>query len=460
VNGALPVIMFDTLTQKMDKVLRNLRGVGKITEKNIEEAIKEVRLALLEADVNISVVKSFLEKIKERSLGQEVLQNLKPVEQFFNVVFEELVAVLGSPAKLEFTGKPPYVVLMTGLQGSGKTTTLGKIAAYLSKNGRKPFLVPADLQRPAAIAQLQTLAKAVGVPCYQTQPGQSLDAVINGALAESVSHFADIILIDTAGRLHVDDSLMEELKLCKKLITQKVDARFGNPLTLLTVDSMAGQEAMKVASRFHEVLTLDGLVLTKADGDAKGGALLSVRQVTGQPVYFVGTGEKIEDLELFDPQRLVSRLLDRGDILGLVEKARDAIDEGLAQEVGKKFFKAQFDFNDFLQQLEQMKKMGSFSSLMGMLPGGKAMAGKLNFDQLEKDLRKKKAIIQSMTVKERTRPEVLNGSRRLRIAKGSGTQVADVNRLVKEFDEMKKMFKMFKGKGQKNLLGMKRMLGM
>lgn len=452
--------MFDALTHKMNHILRNLRGVGKITEKNIDDALRDVRLALLEADVNVQVAKAFLEKVKLRALGQEVLQSLKPAEQFLNVVYEELVEILGAPAKLDFTGKPPYVILMTGLQGTGKTTTLGKIAAYLAKNGRKPFLVPADLQRPAAIAQLQTLAKSVQVPCYATQEGQTLQSVLDGAFAESVSHFADIILVDTAGRLHVDDALMDELRLCKRLITQKVDSRFGNPLTLLSVDSMAGQEAMKVAARFHEILSIDGLVLTKTDGDSKGGALLSVRHVTGQPVYFVGTGEKIEDLELFEPDRLVSRLLDRGDILGLVEKARDAIDEDVAKQVGKKFFKSQFDFNDFLSQLEQMKKMGSFSSLMGMLPGGKAMAGKMDFDHLEKDMKKKKAIIQSMTLKERSRPEILNGSRRLRISKGSGTQVSDVNRLVKEFDEMKRMLKMFKGKGQKNLLGMKKMLGM
>ncbi len=452
--------MFEALTQKMNRVLRNMRGVGKITEKNIDEALKEVRLALLEADVNVLVVKSFLEKVKVRALGQEVLQSLQPVEQFLNVVFEELVLVLGESAKLDFSGKPPHVILMVGLQGSGKTTSAGKIAAYLAKKGRKPFLVPADLQRPAAIAQLQTLARSIHVPCYDTQAGQSLESVIEGALKESTNHFADIVLVDTAGRLHVDDNLMTELKDCKKWITKRIDARFGNPLTLLTVDAMAGQEAMKVAASFHERIQIDGLVLTKADGDARGGALLSVRHVTGQPVYFVGTGEKIEDIDLFDPQRLVSSLLDRGDILGLVEKARDAIDENVAQEVGKKFFKAQFDFNDFLSQLEQMKKMGSFSSLMGMIPGGKAMASKINFDQLEKDLKRKKAIIQSMTLAERSRPELLNGSRRLRIAKGSATAVADVNRLVKEFDEMKRMLKMFKGKGGKSLMGMKNMLGM
>ncbi len=438
--------MFETLTEKFSSVFSKLRGYGVVSEKNIADALREVRLALLEADVHVGVVKSFLEKTKERALGEEVLGSLKAAEQFFKVVHEELIQALGGSSfpLFDLGGKPPHIFLMVGLQGSGKTTTAAKLAHFFKKQGRHPYLVPADVRRPAAIEQLKILARSIDIPCWDTQESDRPVDLVKQGIKESADHFSDLILIDTAGRQHLDESLMQELKEMQKGAAEALTG--GSPRTLLVVDAMLGQGALATAKAFHDLLKIDGVILTKLDGDARGGAALSVASVAGCPVYFTGVGEKIDDLELFDPSRLVSRILDRGDILSLVEKATAVMDQTGAVELGRKLVKNQLTLEDFLSQLRQMKKMGSLTSLLGFLPGGKQMARKVDLENVERDLRKKEAIINSMTIKERRNPEILNGSRRLRIAKGSGTQVSDINRLLKEFAEMKKMMKSFTGR--------------
>lgn len=439
--------MFEALSQKLSNVFSKLRGFGRLTEKNIDDAIREVRLALLEADVHVGVVKTFLEKTKERVLGQKVLESLQAHEQFLKIVHEELVMALGGVSKnLEFSGATPHILLMVGLQGSGKTTTTAKLARYFSKKGKRPFLVPLDVTRPAAIEQLKILAESLKLPCYDTKTGDKPVEILPKALKEAADKFCDFVLVDSAGRLHVDEALMSELKEIKTVL--------GTPKIILVVDAMAGQQAVAVARKFNDLLKVDGVILTKLDGDARGGAALSIQASTGCSLYFVGVGEKIEDLEVFEPNRLVSRLLDRGDILSLVEKAQEVFDETEARETTEKFLKNGLTLVEFRDQLRQMKKMGSLGSLLGFLPGGKKMAEKVNLAQVEGDLKKKEAIIDSMTVKERLYPEILNGSRRLRIAKGSGTVPSDVNRLLREFGEMRKMMKKFRGKGAlKELMG-------
>ncbi|MBI4412314.1 MAG: signal recognition particle protein [Deltaproteobacteria bacterium] len=433
--------MFDVLGEKFSSVFKKLRGYGKLTEKNIEEAVRDVRLALLEADVNVGVVKSFLEKVKDRALGEVVFQNLNPQSQFLKIVHEELVAVLGGAEKtLILEGKPPHVLLLVGLQGCGKTTTAAKLANYFKKKGRHPYLVPADVARPAAIDQLSTLAQKIGVPCWPTKTEDNPVEIAGQAVDFASRELNDIVLVDTAGRLHIDDELMAELGRLKK--------KFGNSRTLFVADAMTGQEAVKVARAFHDLLKLDGVILTKQDGDAKGGAALSIQSVAGCPIYFTGMGEGIDALEPFSPERLVSRLLDRGDILSLVTMAQEVVDVEQAKELEKKLRKNRFNMEDFRQQLGQMKKLGSLKSLMGFLPGARDLSKQIDLGEAEKGLKKKEAIINSMTLKERFHPEILNGNRRIRIARGSGTEVADVNRLVKEFAQMQKMMKQFsKGKG-------------
>lgn len=443
-------LMFETLGKRFSSIINKLSGFGHLTEKNIEESLREVKLALLEADVHVGVVKSFLEKTQERVLGQKILESLKAEEQFLALIHEELVAALGGihPKTLELTGSPPHIILMVGLQGSGKTTTTAKLARYFSKKGRRPYLVPADVARPAAIEQLKILAASLKLPCYDTKIGDIPVALLPQALKAAADKFCDLVLVDSAGRLHVDDVLMLELREIKRAL--------GSPKIILVVDAMTGQQAVAVAKKFHDLLKIDGLILTKLDGDARGGAALSIQAKTGCPLYFLGMGEKVEDLEIFEPERLVSRLLDRGDILSLVEKAKQVFDETETRETTQKLLKNRLTLEDFRNQLRQMKKMGSLSSLLGFLPGGKQMAGKVNLDRVEKDFKKKEAIIDSMTMKERLHPELLNGSRRLRIAKGSGTHASDVNRLMKEFDEMRKMMKKF-GKG--GMAGLKGLMG-
>ncbi|MBX7147913.1 signal recognition particle protein [bacterium] len=440
--------MLDSLTEKFTNVFNKLRGQGRLTESNIEVALRDVRLALLEADVHVGVVKAFLEKVKAKALGQEVLGSLTPAQEFLRIVHEELAGLLKEKAKpFILEGKSPHIILMVGLQGSGKTTTTGKLAGLLKKKGMRPYLVPADIQRPAAIEQLQKLGGQLGVPVYPTTAQDDPVKVAKRGVEEAERSLCDVVLVDTAGRLHVDDTLMDELKRLHKKLPHP-------PKVLFVVDAMIGQEAVRVTKAFDDLLKIDGVVLTKLDGDAKGGAVLSIQHVTQCPVYFMGMGEKLDEIEAFDPDRLVNRLLDRGDLLSLVEKAQEIVNVEEAQELAGKIKKNKFDLDDFRTQLKQMKKLGSVKNLMGYLPGMKAMAGKMDMDRAEAELKVKEAILNSMTMAERKRPEILNGNRRLRIAKGSGTQVSDVNRLVKEFGEMQKMMKMFTKGGMGALKGL------
>lgn len=452
--------MFDQLSQKITGVFGKLKNVGVIKETHLQDALREVRLALLEADVHVSVVRDFLERVKQRALGVEVIGSNTPQQQFFKIVQDELIQTLGGEAKnLVFHGQSPHVVLMVGLQGSGKTTTSAKLALHFRKKGRRPFLVPADFNRPAAVEQLKTLARQIEVPVYDTDIKKDPIKTIRDAVKKAEESFCDIVLVDTAGRLHIDDVLMQELQAIKKSLGESgwfATKKIIDVTILFVADAMTGQEAVNVAKAFHAALTIEGVILTKMDGDAKGGAALSIQSVAGCPIYFVGMGEKLSELEPFYPERLVSRLLDRGDMLSLIEKAQDVIDEGDAQEMVGKLKKNAFDLEDFRKQLRQMKKLGSMSSLLKFVPGASKITKNINMDEAEKELKKKEAIINSMTLQERKLPKLLNGSRRTRIAKGSGTAVSDVNRFMKEFEQMKKMMGSFAGGGlskMKSLLG-------
>lgn len=453
--------MFENLTKKFGLLAKNLRGHGKLSEKNIQDALREVRLALLEADVHVGVVKELLDKIREQALGLVVKATLNPDEEFLRLVHQELTAILGGDQN-SFTvnSKPPVVILMVGLQGSGKTTSAAKLALWLKKQGRHPYLVPADLSRPAAINQLQTLGAQLEIPCHPTVASDAILTIVDQALFEAKNRLSDVVIIDTAGRLAVDEPLMQELSgIHQQLLKKGIDPLSIRPL--FVADAMLGQGAVKTAKLFHDRLPLNGVILTKMDGDARGGAALSIRSVLGVPLYFMGVGEKPDQFESFVPDRLVSRLLDRGDLMGLVEKAAEVYESTDEDpELTKRFLKSEFTLDDFVTQMKQMKKMGSLKSIMGFLPGAQKLADQVNFDQMEGEMKKKEAIIYSMTRFERRRPEVLNGSRRLRIAKGSGTQVSEVNRLLKEFGEMKKMMKSMKGKGgMKSLLKQRGLLG-
>lgn len=443
--------MFDQLSQKICGVFGHLKNVGLIKEKHIEDAIREVRLALLEADVNVRVVRDFLARVKKRALGAEVIASHTPQQQFFKIVQDELIQTLGGKHKpLTFQGRPPHIVLLVGLQGSGKTTTAAKLALNLRKSGRRPFLVPADFHRPAAVDQLITLARQIDIPYFETDVRKDPVKTVKKAAKEADKRFCDVVIVDTAGRLHIDEGMMDELK--------KMQKKLGEPLILFIADAMTGQEAVNVARAFHEALGIQGVILTKMDGDAKGGAALSIQTVAGCPIYFVGMGEKITELEPFYPERLVSRLLDRGDILSLIERAQDVVDVSEAEALAGRVKNEEFDLEDFRKQLKQMKRLGSVSSLLKFLPGAGKLAKELDMNRAEGELKKKEAIINSMTIQERRRPWILNGSRRTRIAHGSGTSVADINRFMKEFKQMKKMMKQFSkgaaGGGLESLRGM------
>lgn len=443
--------MLEQLTGKFQKIFNNLKGFGKLTEKNISEALREVRLALLEADVNFLVVKKVVLKIKERALGTEVIESLTPHQKFLTVVHEELTSLLSQRNQnFQLKGHPPHVLMMVGLQGSGKTTSSAKLAHYYKSKGRKPYLVPADVYRPAAIEQLKVLAQNIDVPYYPTEPNDNPVKLVKKALAKAQDFLCDMVIFDTAGRLQIDDALMKELK--------KMAKRMTNPHLVFVADALTGQEAVNVAKSFHENTALDGLILTKMEGSAKAGALLSIQEIVNAPLLLVGTGEKPTDYEFFNAEKLVNRLLDRGDILSLVDKAKDLIDEDEANQLKQKLKKNQFTIDDFHKQLKQMKKMGSLKSMLGMLPGGRKLGKGIDFNQAEKELKKKEAIIQSMTRKERLKPQILNGSRRLRIARGSGTQVSEINRFLKEYSQAKKMFSQF-AKGKMGLKQMGAMLG-
>ncbi|MFY9843226.1 MAG: signal recognition particle protein [Terriglobales bacterium] len=448
--------MFENLQEKLQRAFKSLRGQAVLTEENISEAMKQIRLALLEADVNFKVVKDLIDRIQAKAIGQEVLTALSPGEQVIKIVRDELVATLGQDtAKLKFASQPPTVVLMAGLQGSGKTTTSGKLANWLKNGGHRPLLVSVDVYRPAARQQLKVVAAAIKANLYEGEVDEANTATVERlakeARREAINSGCDVLIVDTAGRLHIDDQLMDEMQSLKRLL---------NPQEILFVaDSMTGQDAVKSADEFHKKLTLTGVVLTKMDGDARGGAALSIRQVTGQPIKFIGIGEKYDALEPFHPDRIVSRILGMGDILSLIEKAESQIDKKKASELATKALSGDgFSLEDFRDQLRQVRKMGSIQSLMGMLPSIGAFSGlQKAADKVdEKQINRVEAIINSMTGYERNHHESINGSRRKRIARGSGTSVQEVNNLLRQYAQMKKMFKqMGKPSFARRMAGMK-----
>jgi signal recognition particle subunit SRP54 len=436
--------MFESLSEKLENVFKKLRGRGVLKEDDVKEAMREVRLALLEADVNFKVVKEFIGRLQERAVGQDILTSLTPGQQVVKIVHEELVALLGgTQSKLHLSPNPPTIVMMVGLQGSGKTTTAGKLARNFKKDGRKVLLVPADTRRPAAIEQLKTLARQVGVDAFASE-SQDPVAICRDARSFAERALFDIVILDTAGRLQIDEPLMEELR--------QIKAGVKPHEVLFVADAMTGQEAVNIAETFNRQIGFDGVVLTKLDGDARGGAALSIRAVTGKPLKFTGMGEKLDALEPFFPDRMASRILGMGDVMTLIEKAQETVSREEAEKLAKKLKKSQFTLEDFRDQLRQVKKMGSLESIIGMIPGmNKLKMADTDMRQGEQELKRVEAIINSMTPRERENHTVINGSRRSRIAKGSGTQVQDVNRLLKQFVEMQKMMKAMKGGKMKNL---------
>lgn len=445
--------IFDSLSDRLLGSLKKLRGQNKISEDNIEAAIKEIRMSLLEADVNFKVVKTFIDHVKEKAVGQEVLRAVSPAQQFVKIVHDELVNTLGGATEELITRGKPGVIFLVGLQGAGKTTTAAKLAKHIkAKYQKRPGLIPADVYRPAAIEQLKTLGRQNDIAVFDSQPGDKPEEILQRAKKWAEDEMLDVVLVDTAGRLQIDEALMAELTRLKGIWEPKE--------ILLIADAMLGQQSVNVAEGFHQRLGLTGLILTKVDGDARGGAALSIRQTTGVPIKFLGIGEKSDALEVFHPDRLASRILDMGDVLSLVEKAQEVIDEKSARESAGKMAKGKFTVEDFLSQLHMMKKMGGMESLLGMLPGmGQAVKQMKDMAPPDKELKKIEAIIYSMTKKERADHRILNGSRRLRIAKGSGTQVSDVNKFIKQFEQsqkmMSQMMKMGLGKGGRGLPGMK-----
>jgi len=433
--------MLDNLGNRFQDIFKKVKGHGKLTDKNIRDALREVRLSLLEADVNYKVVKEFIAKIKEKSMGEEVITGINPGQQFVKIVHEELVQLLGGTnARLTKGVRPPSVIMLAGLQGAGKTTFAAKLAKFLHKKGEKPFLVGADVYRPAAMKQLEVLGESINIPVFTMEGSKDAVDICQKGLELAKQKNASYVILDTAGRLHIDENLMDELVNVKK----KTDE------TLLVVDAMSGQSASDIANSFHQQINITGLIISKFDSDTRGGAALSIVKQTGLPIKMITVGEKIDDLETFYPERMVDRILGMGDVVSLVEKAQEAIDEDEAKRLEEKLRKQEFDFEDFLKQLQQIKKMGSISKILKMIPG----AG--NFGDLapaEKEMKKIEAIIQSMTREERRRPKLMNGSRKKRIAKGSGTHVSDVNALLKQFQEMRKVMKMFKKGGLSGMKG-------
>ncbi|MBZ5579152.1 MAG: signal recognition particle protein [Acidobacteriia bacterium] len=431
--------MFDNLSEKLQRVFRNLRGEGKLSAENMEAALREIRLALLEADVNFRVVKQLIENIKQKAMGEEVLAALSPSQQVIKIVHEELIKILGShESKLRFANEPPSVFLIVGLQGSGKTTSTGKLARWLSKNGHRPLVVSVDVYRPAAREQLKVIARDIGQPIFEGEPGEAQPLELaKGARRESAQSGRDVLLVDTAGRLHIDDQLMTELQQLKEQL---------NPVEILFVaDAMTGQDAVKSADEFHKRLGITGVILTKMDGDARGGAALSIRNVTGQPLKFVGVGEKFDALEPFHPDRAANRILGMGDILSFIEKAEEAIDKKKAVEMQRKLIENEFTLEDFRDQLRQIRKLGPLGSLLDMMPKVGMLKDLKDVKIEEKEINRVVAIIDSMTPRERDNHMIINGSRRRRIAKGSGTSVQDVNQLLKQYAQAKKMMKTFSG---------------
>jgi signal recognition particle subunit SRP54 len=449
---------FSSLAEKLQETFRRLRGKGKISETDVAEAMREVRVALLEADVNFKVVKDFVGKVKERAVGQEVLRSLTPGQQVVKIVHEELTQLMGgTQSKLVVAPKPPTVVMLVGLQGAGKTTSVAKLANMLKKQGRRPLLAAADIYRPAAIKQLQVLGQQIGLPVFAVGDKMSPVNIAMAAVEHAKINSNDFLIIDTAGRLHINEELMAELLGIKKAV-------YPHEI-LLVVDAMTGQDAVNVADSFHQTLGLDGVILTKLDGDTRGGAALSVKAVTGCPIKFVGLGEKMDALEPFFPERMASRILGMGDVLTLIEKAQATIDAEKAKELENKLRQQQFTLEDFLEQLQQVKSMGPLEDILGMIPGLGGARQLKNMQVDEKELIKTEAIVQSMTLQERRNPDILNGSRKRRIALGSGTKVQDVNRLIKQFEEARKLMRQFGeaqgfGKGGKGRKGKKGFLGL
>ncbi|ACD96163.1 signal recognition particle protein [Trichlorobacter lovleyi] len=439
--------MFDNLSDKLESVFKKLRGQGVMTEDNIKDALREVRLALLEADVNFKVVKDFVENVRLKAVGTEVMQSLAPGQQVVRIVHDELITLMGGDQdnNLDLAAKPPVVLMLVGLQGAGKTTTCGKLGSWLRKQKRRPLLVPADVYRPAAIEQLKTVGRQLNIDVFDSQTGQEPVDICSAAVRFAELNGFDTVLLDTAGRHQIDDFLMNEL--------ERIKAAAQPREILFVADAMTGQEAVTVAGGFNDRLGITGVILSKLDGDAKGGAALSIKAVTGAPVKFVGLGEKLDALEVFHPDRLVSRILGMGDVLTLVEKAQSALDEKETARLTQKLKKNQFDLEDFLAQLQQIKKLGSLESIMGMIPGmGKMVKQMQGAQPSEKEMKRIEAIIRSMTPAERADHGIINGSRRLRIAKGSGTTVQEINLLLKRFTEAQKMMKQLTKLGPKNLM--------
>jgi signal recognition particle subunit SRP54 len=437
--------MFETLTEKLELTFKKLRGQGRISEKNIEEALREVRIALLEADVHFKVVRDFLDSVKSKALGQEVLGSLSPEQHFLRIVSNELTALLGGERReLDLKGTPPLIIMLVGLQGSGKTTTLAKLGLHLKREKkRKPYMVSSDIYRPAAIEQLKVLGKDLGVPVHDTSPKDAPVEICRRSLEEARKQFCDLLLIDTAGRFHIDEELMDELCAIKDSVRPHH--------ILLVADAMTGQDAVEQAQGFDSRLDLTGIILTKLDGDARGGAALSMRRMVGKPILFSGVGEKLDALEPFYPDRLASRILGMGDLLSLIEKAEQTFEQKEMARLEKLAQKNQFSLEDFQAQLQQMKKMGPLGDLLELVPGARKLAPKADVGQAEKELKRVEAIINSMTPEERRNPSMLNGSRRKRIARGSGTTVTEINRLIKQFLEMRKLMQRMSKLGPRRL---------
>lgn len=432
--------MFESLSDKLEGVFKRLSGKGKLTEADVDVALREVRMALLEADVNLKVIRQFLERVRVRAVGAEVLQSLTPAQSVIKIVNEELIATLGEPAKLDLSGPAPHALMLIGLQGSGKTTTAAKLALYLRKQGQRPLLVAADTRRPAAIQQLQSLGKQLDINVFARDPKIPPPQICVEAVEHARNNNYSVVILDTAGRLQIDDELMTEL--------EQVKHRTAPQEAILVVDSMTGQEAVRVADEFNKRVGLTGLILTKVDGDARGGAALSARSVTGVPIKFLGVGEKADALEPFYPDRLASRILGMGDVLTLIERAQQNLDQEQARQAAEKMLKAQFTLQDFLTQMQQIKKLGPLTQIMGMIPGFAQVAKDIPEDLTEKQFKRIEAIINSMTPDERRNPEILNARRRQRIANGSGTTVQDVNELMREFKQMRKLMQQL-GRGGK-----------
>lgn len=438
-------MIFEGLAEKLQNTFQKLRGKGKLSEADVEAAMREVRVALLEADVNFKVVKDFIKKVKERAVGQEILESLTPGQHVIKIVNEELTELMGgTQSKISVSSKPPTVVMLVGLQGAGKTTTAGKLGGLLKKQGRRPLLVAGDVYRPAAIKQLQVLGQQLDIPVYSLGDKTNPVDIAKGAMEQARSYGNDFVIIDTAGRLHINEELMDELKNIKGSV-------YPHEI-LFVMDATIGQDAVNVANTFNELLGIDGVIITKMDGDTRGGAALSVKAVTGKPIKFAGMGEKLDALEPFHPDRVASRILGMGDVLSLIEKAQSTVDLQKAQELQRKIQTQEYSLQDFLDQMEQMKSLGPLDQILGMIPGLGSMKQLKNIKESidEKEIIHMKAIIQSMTDKERKDPKIIKDSRKKRIARGSGTRVSEVNRLLKQFDETKKMMKQFSGM-EKNL---------